>query len=106
MENLLILINLLFSKRTYDIRNRERGKILGVRLVRNNERYLGNPLIMNGNINSRFLSLIAKIRVLETPLLSTSKKRHPNKIKLASMAWQPLFNTIMTLPTIMSLLHF
>ena len=46
-----------FSKRASSMRKRELAKILGVRLMIEDERYLGNPLIVNKNRNVSFQSL-------------------------------------------------
>lgn len=51
-----------FSKGTCCMRCRELTKILGVKLMDSNEKYLGNPIINNRSKNTNFLALISKIK--------------------------------------------
>lgn len=71
-----------FSKETYNMRKRELAKILGARIMTENERYLGNPLIININKNISFQSLVGKVknRIMswKTPLLSQVGKNKIN----------------------------
>ena len=51
-----------FSEGTCRLRSRELIRILGVRLMNDDEKYLGNPIVRKKNKNNNSQSLISKVK--------------------------------------------